>query len=104
MLKQMTTSPTYRTAISWAIVLPLCYILSWAIGYTFGSDTITGPENGFMVGFAVGGAFCGLTVGLLLRNRFPPIDLRHVVIIVIGWAIAMFTVAVLIVDFARTID
>jgi hypothetical protein len=104
MLKRILASPVRSIIIVWVIFLPLSYILGWGTGYMFGSDAITGSDTGSGIGLFLGGAAGGVAVALALRRKYPEIGVKHVLVIMTGWAVALLTVGVLLYEFGRMID
>jgi hypothetical protein len=70
----------------------------------FGSDAIVGSDIGAIVGLSLGGAVSGLVTGLALRDKYPEMKLGHILVITVGWAVAMFVVAELRYRVALAID
>lgn len=93
-----------RISLIWAISLPVCFILCWSIGYFYGSNAFDGSEIGTVVGFTLGGAIGGLGTALELRSKYSEINTKSVILMGIGWAMAMFTIAQIIMELGKTID
>ena len=93
-----------RITLVWAISLPMFFLFGWLVGYFFASDSIIGSDIGSIVGLSLGGAISGLGTALELRAKYPTIKTVHVIIICIGWALAMFIIANLQLGLDRAID